>query len=146
MIAAMRAREELRLETLRMAKSAFKNKQIEKRAPLTDAEAQAVVTTLIKQRRESAEMFIKGNRPELAAKENKEIVLLEGYLPKEASAEDVAEIVRGVIAEMTAANGSRPAQKEMGVVMKAVQAKIAATGARADGKQVSEVVKRELAG
>jgi uncharacterized protein YqeY len=142
MIAAMKAHEELRLSTLRMVKSAFKNKEIEKRAPLTDAEAQAILQTLIKQRRESVEMFLKGGRQELADKEGQEI---EAYLPKVAGAEKIADYVAEAVAEITEANGGvKPGQKDMGQVMKTVQAKIAASGLRADGKQVSELVKAEL--
>jgi uncharacterized protein YqeY len=145
MVAAMKAREEARLSTLRLMKSGLKNKEIEKRAPLTDAEAQAAIQTMIKQRRESIEMFTKGNRPELAAKEQAEIGTLEAYLPKEAGPEQIVEFVETTVAEMAAASGTKPGQKDMGAVMKAVQAKIAASGQRADGKQVSELVKAELA-
>ena len=87
MVAAMRAREADRLSTLRMMKAAFKNKEIDQRAPLTDAQAAQVLTTLIKQRRDSIEQFTKGNRPELAAKEAAEIVVIEEYLPKAAGEE-----------------------------------------------------------
>jgi uncharacterized protein YqeY len=146
MIAAMKSREELRLSTLRMVKTAFKNKEIEKRAPLTDAEAQAILQTLIKQRRESVEMFVKGGRQELADKEAAEIAIIEAYQPRSASAEQIADFVADAVAEATEASGGvKPGQKEMGTVMKAVQAKIAASGLRADGKQVSELVKAELA-
>lgn len=146
MIAAMKSREELRLSTLRMMKSAFKNKEIEKRAPITDAEAQSILQTLIKQRRESVEMFVKGGRQELADKEALEIGMIEEYLPKPASAEQIADFVAEAVAEATEASGGvKPGQKEMGTVMKAAQAKIAAAGFRADGKQVSELVKAELA-
>jgi uncharacterized protein YqeY len=146
MVAAMKAQEADKLSTLRMMKTSFKMKEIEKRAPLTDAEAQAAIQTMIKQRRESIEMFTKGNRPELAAKEEAEIGTLEAYLPKEASAQAIADFVAEAIAELTAANGgTKPSPREMGGVMKAAQAKIAASGLRADGKQVSELVKAELA-
>jgi uncharacterized protein YqeY len=145
MVAAMKAQEADKLSTLRMVKTAFKMKEIEKRAPLTDAEAQSALQTMIKQRRESIDMFTKGNRPELAAKEEAEIGTLEAYLPKEAGADAIADFVAEAIAELTATNGSKPGQKEMGLVMKAAQAKIAASGLRADGKQVSELVRAELA-
>jgi uncharacterized protein YqeY len=144
MIAAMKAREPERLSTLRMVKTAFKNKEIEKRSPLTDAEALQVLTTLIKQRHESMEQFTKGNRPELAAKEAAEIVLIEAYMPKAAGEAEMRALVETTIAEL-AATGPRPTPKDMGTVMKAVQAKIQANGLRADGKQVSEIVKAELA-
>jgi len=139
-VAAMKAREAERLSTLRMVKTAFKNKEIEKREPLTDAEAQQILTTLIKQRRESVEQFTKGNRPELAAKEQAEIVLIEGYMPKAASEEDIKKLVDEALA------GQTFGPKEMGAAMKAVQAKIQASGLRADGRQVSEIVKAKLAG
>jgi uncharacterized protein YqeY len=144
MVAAMKSREEMRLSVLRMVKTAFKNKEIEKRQPLTDAEAQQVLTTMIKQRRESIDAFTKGNRPELADKEAEEIPILESYMPQAAEEDEIRELVTATIAEI-AANGARPTPKEMGTVIKAVQAKVAANGMRADGKQVSEIVKAELA-
>jgi uncharacterized protein YqeY len=139
MIAAMKSKEEERLSTLRMMKSAVKNKEIDKRAPLDDKEVLAVLSTMIKQRKDSSEQFTKGNRPELAAKEEREITLIESYMPKTASEEQVVETVKATIAEM----GS-PTMKDMGTVMKAVMAKFA--DVRVDGKVVSETVKRELAG
>jgi len=145
MIAAMKARAEAKLSTLRMVKTAFKMKEVEKRGPLTDAEAQAILQTQIKQRRESVEMFTKGGRQELADKEAAEITQLEAYLPKVATPEDIVEFVETAIAEAASATGTKPGQKEMGAVMKAVQAKIAAAGLRAEGKQVSELVRAELA-
>jgi len=144
MVAAMKSREADRLSTLRMMKSALKNKEIDKRAPLTDAEAGQVLITMVKQRRDSIEQFTKGNRMDLADKEAAEIPIIESYLPKSASEDDIRGIVEGVIAEMSA-TGSRPTARDMGSVMKAVQAKFQATGLRADGKQVSEQVKAALA-
>src|ERR1700761_7115798 len=87
-VAAMKAREQETLTTLRMVKSALKNKEIDKREALTDAEEQSILTTMLKQRRESIEQFNKGGRPELAAKEQVEIGLIEAYMPKAASEED----------------------------------------------------------
>ena len=139
--AAMKAREEQRLSTLRMVKSALQNRQIEKMAPLDDKECQAVLTTLIKQRKESVEQFTKGGRQEMANKEAAEIVLIETYLPKAAAEAEVVAGVRAVIAEM----GS-PSMKDMGTVMKNVMARFSGAGMRVDGKMVSEAVKRELAG
>ena len=136
---AMRARAELRLSTLRMMKTALKNKEVEKRAPLEDKEALAVLHTLIKQRRDSIEQFTKGNRPELAQKEAAEITIIEGYMPKAATEEEIAATVRDTIHEMGA-----PTVKDMGAVMKNTMAKFAAFGARVDGKVVSNIVKREL--
>jgi uncharacterized protein len=140
MIAAMKAHDAERTSTLRMVKAALKNKEIEKRASLTDAEAQQVFATMIKQRKDSIEQFQKGNRPELAAKEAREIAVIEGYLPKTLDEEAVKKIVE----ETLAAGSFGP--RDIGLAMKAVQAKIAETGARADGKQLSELVKARLAG
>ncbi|HUS18118.1 MAG TPA: GatB/YqeY domain-containing protein [Terriglobales bacterium] len=139
MIEAMRARDEFRLGTLRMMKSAVKSKEIDKRAPLEDAETLQILSTMIKQRKESIEQFTKGGRPELADKEAREIVLIETYMPQSASEDEVVAKVKATIAEM----GS-PTMKDMGTVMKNTMAKFA--GARVDGKMVSEAVKRELAG
>lgn len=144
MVAAMKSREELRLSVLRMVKTAFKNKEIEKREPLSDSEAQQVLTTMIKQRRESIDAFTKGNRPELAGKEASEIPILESYMPQAAGEDEIRSVVRATVREISDA-GKRPTVREMGSVMKAVQAKISAGGSRADGKQVSEIVKAELA-
>ena len=139
--AAMKAREEQRLSTLRMVKTALKNREIEKMAPLDDKESQAVLTTLIKQRKESVEQFTKGGRQEMADKEAAEIVLIESYLPKAAGEAEVVAGVRAVIAEMGA-----PTMKDMGTVMKNAMGRFSAAGMRVDGKMVSEAVKRELAG
>ena len=140
-VTAMKARDEHRLSTLRMVKSALKNREIEKMAPLDDKEAQQVLTTLIKQRKDSVEQFTKGGRQEMADKEAAEITLIETYMPKAASEDQVVAGVKAVIAEMGA-----PTMKEMGVVMKNVMARFAGAGIRVDGKQVSDAVKRELAG
>ena len=139
--AAMKAREEQRLSTLRMVKSALKNREIDKMAPLDEKESQAVLATLIKQRKDSVEQFTKGGRQEMADKEAAEIVLIESYLPKAAGDAEVLAGVKAVIAEM----GS-PAMKDMGTVMKNVMARFSGAGMRVDGKVVSEAVKRELAG
>jgi uncharacterized protein len=143
-VIAMKERAQARLAVLRMVKSAIKNKEIEKRSPLTDAEVLQTLTTLIKQRRDSVEAFTKGNRPELADKEAAEIKVIEGYMPQQADEAKVRSLVEATIAEMSSA-GKRPTPKEMGLVIKDVQAKIAATGLRAEGRQVSEIVKAELA-
>ncbi len=138
---AMRSRDELRLSTLRMAKSALTNKEKDKRAPLDDQEVLQVLSTLIKQRRDSIEQFQKGGRQEMADKEAAEIVLIEHYMPKAMGEEEIAAAVKATIAEMGA-----PTIKEMGTVMKNVMAKLQATGARVEGKMVSESVKKQLAG
>jgi uncharacterized protein len=139
--AAMKARAEQRLSTLRMVKTALKNREIEKMAPLDEKESQAVLTTLIKQRKESVEQFTKGGRQEMADKEAAEIIVIESYLPKAAGEDEVAAGVKATIAEI----GS-PTMKDMGAVMKNVMARFNGAGMRVDGKVVSEIVKRELAG
>jgi uncharacterized protein YqeY len=141
-VTAMKAREEQRLSTLRMVKSALKNKEVEKMAPLDDKESQQILSTLIKQRKDSIEQFTKGGRQEMADKEAEEIKIIETYLPKAAGDEEITAGVRAAIAEMT----SPPAMKDMGTVMKAAMARFAASGMRVDGKAVSEAVKKELAG
>jgi uncharacterized protein len=143
-VVAMKAKEEHRLTTLRMVKSSLRNKEIDKREKLTDAEEQQILTTLIKQRKESVESFTKGGRTELAEKEQAEIVMIEGYLPKAAPDDVIREVVLGAIDTLTK-DGARPGPKEMGTVMKVVQQRIMADGLRADGKLVSEIVKAELA-
>jgi uncharacterized protein YqeY len=143
-IVAMKAKDEHRLTTLRMVKSALRSKEIDKREPLTDAEQTAVLSTLLKQRRESVESFTKGDRPELAAKEQAEIAMIEAYMPQAAGEDQVRAIVQGAIATL-AESGQKPGPREMGAAMKLVQQRIQATGLRADGKLVSELVKAELA-
>jgi uncharacterized protein len=138
---AMKARDEQRLSCLRMVKTALKNREIEKMAPLDDKESQQVLSTLIKQRKDSVEQFTKGGRQEMADKEAAEIKLIETYMPKAAGEEEVVAGVRAVIAEM-----STPTMKDMGAVMKNVMARFGAAGMRVDGKVVSEAVKKELAG
>jgi len=138
---AMKTRDEQRLSTLRMVKAALQNRAIEKMAPLDDKESQAVLTTLIKQRKDSVEQFTKGGRQEMADKEASEIVMIEAYLPKAAGEAEVVAGVKAVIVEM----GS-PTMKDMGAVMKNVMARFAGAGMRVDGKLVSETVKKELAG
>src|ERR1700743_1043543 len=119
---AMRSRDELRLSTLRMVKSAISYKEVEKRAPLDDKETQQVLATLIKQRRDSIEQFTKGGRQELADKEAAEIKFIEDYLPKAAGEEEIVAGVRAAIAEMN----PPPAMKDMGSVMKNAMARFAA--------------------
>ena len=139
LVDALRKQEELRLSTLRMVKTALKNKEIDKRSALNEKEELQVFSTLIKQRKDSIEAFEKGNRPELARKEAEEIAIIEAYLPKAVGEQEVVTAVKATIAEM----GS-PTMKDMGTVMKNVMAKFA--GARVDGKLVSEAVKKELSG
>jgi len=139
MVAAMKAHDVERTQTLRMVKSALKNKSIEKRGDLTDAEAQAVFQTLINQRKDSIEQFLKGNRPELAAKEAREIVTIESYLPKAAGEEELKKMVDEALA------GGSFGPRDMGAAMKAVQARVQQAGLRADGRQLSEMVRARLA-
>ena len=122
-----------------MVKTALKNRQIDKMAPLDDKESQQILQTLIKQRKDSVEQFQKGGRQEMADKEAAEILLIEAYLPKAAGEEEIAAGVRAAIAEM----GS-PTMKDMGTVMKNAMARFNAAGLRVDGKLVSDLVKREL--
>ena len=145
--AAMKAHAEAKLTTLRMVKSALRSKEIDKREPLTDPEEQAVLTTLIKQRRDSAEQFTKGGRPELAEKERAEIGWIEMYLPEQAKEDAIRPIILGAIEHVKAGNGGqRPGPKDMGATMRVVQQRILASGLFVDTKTVSEIVKKELAG
>src|ERR1700712_5625434 len=121
-VVAMKAKDEHRLTTLRMVKSALRNKEIDKREPLTDAEESQILTTLIKQRKESVESFTKGDRPELAAKEQTEIGMIEAYLPQAAGEDEVRALVHGAVAHVADANGgTKPGPKDMGTVMKVAQ-------------------------
>jgi len=138
---AMKARAEVRLSTLRMVKAALMNRKIEKMAELDEKEAQQVLSTLIKQRRDSIEQFTKGGRKEMANKEAAEITVIETYLPKAASQGEIEAGVKAVIAAM----GS-PTMKDMGTVMKNAMAKFASQGIRVDGTVVREAVKTEIAG
>jgi hypothetical protein len=140
-VTAMKAKDEARLSCLRMVKSALQNRKIEKMAELDDKESQAVLATLIKQRKDSVEQFTKGGRQEMADKEAAEITLIETYLPKSAGEAEVVAGVKATIAEMGA-----PTMKEMGTVMKNAMARFNAASVRVEGKMVSEIVKRELAG
>jgi uncharacterized protein YqeY len=139
--AAMKAQDAPRLSALRMAKSALKNKEIEKRAPLDDAEAVKVLQALVKQREDSIEQFRKAGREELAQKEEGERQVLSAYLPQEVSDAEIAAAVDKAVAETQAASA-----KDMGKVMKVALAALAATGKPADGKKVNEAVRRRLAG
>ncbi len=135
---AMRAKNATRLGVLRGLKSALKYSAIEKAdAGLDDAAATQVIRKQVKQRQDSIESFEKGGRPELAAKENEELEILNAYLPKGLSAEELSAMVRETIAEVGATS-----KAQMGAVMKALQAKVAG---RADGKTLSTEVQRQLA-
>jgi hypothetical protein len=144
-VTAMKSREEHRVTTLRMVKSALRSKEIDKREPLTDAEQVAILSTLVKQRRESVESFTKGGRPELAAKEQAEIEMIEGYMPQAAGEDQIRAVVETAIAHLAASGGGKPGLRDMGAAMKIVQQRILADGLRADGKLVADMVKAELA-
>ena len=143
-ISAMKARETLRLETLRMVKSILKSREIEKREPLTDAEEIQAMQTMLKQRKDAAEQFTQGDRPELAAKELEEFAMIQAYLPQTASDEEVRKVVQGAIAHL-AVGGTKPGPKDMGPAMRIVQQRILADGLHADNKTVSTILKEELA-
>ncbi|MGB0063740.1 MAG: GatB/YqeY domain-containing protein [Terracidiphilus sp.] len=152
-VAAMKAHDVERTGTLRLIKSALMNKAIEKRgtqkqidAALTQAESEQVLATMIKQRRDSIEQFTNGGRPDLAAKEAAEIVVIEEFLPKALDEAGLAKLVAEALTELEVSLGHKPTVKDMGPSMKAVQAKIQATGVRAEGRLVSELVKKSLAG
>ncbi len=145
-VAAMKAKEAETLTTLRMVKSALKNREIEKREALTEAEEQAVLTTMIKQRKDSSEQFRQGGRPELAMKEDGEIVLIEAYMPQAASEEDIRAIIHGAVEHLKKDNGGiAPGPKDIGPAMRVVKQRLLASGIRADGAKVSEILKAELA-
>lgn len=135
--AAMKAREPLRLSVLRMMKSAVKLKETDVRAELEDAQVIQVLSTLIKQRKDSIEQFTAGGRPELAEKEAAEIKIIEEYLPAAVSNEDIEKVVDEVIRETGAAS-----PKDVGAVMKQCMARF--SGRLVDGKTVSAAVRRRL--
>jgi len=145
-VAAMKAHDSVRTTTLRLIKNALKNKAIEQRAPLTPAQSEQTLATMVKQRRDSIEQYTKGNRPELAAIEAAEIVVIEEFLPKALDEAGLRKLVAEAVAEVAGAIGRKPSPKEMGQVIKAVQAKLQAAGLRAEGRAISELVKAELAG
>lgn len=135
--AAMLAKDAEKLSALRMLKSAIGYAQIERKTEnLSEADFVAVVQKEVKKRRDASEQFEQGGRPELAAKERREITVLEGYLPPPLTAAELEEMVKATIQELGASS-----KKEMGPVIKAVQAKAAG---RADGKSISGVVGRLL--
>jgi uncharacterized protein YqeY len=136
--ASMKAQDTLRTSTLRMAKAALQNREIEKGGELDDEEMTRLLRSLVKQRRDSVEQYEKGGRQELADKEKAEIEIIESYLPQAASHDEIEAAVTAAIAETGAAS-----MKDMGKVMKAAQATLA--GKNADGRILSEVVKTKLA-
>jgi uncharacterized protein YqeY len=134
---AMRSKNQLRLDVLRMMKSAVKLKEVEKMKALEEAEVIAVLNTLVKQRKDSIEQFRKGGREELAQKEEAEIKIIEEYLPAAASEDDIRQAVAEAVQETGASS-----MKDMGKVMKAALARLA--GKSADGARVSQIVKEKL--
>ena len=136
---AMRARDQARLAPLRMAKAAMMNREVEKGGPLDEKEAEQVIASLIKQRRDSVEQFTRGGRDDLVAREAAEIGVLEAYLPPPVDAASLEQAVDAAIAE-TGASGAR----DLGRVMKAVMAKLA--GQTVDGRAINELVRRRLGG
>ncbi|OLC82091.1 MAG: glutamyl-tRNA amidotransferase [Nitrospirae bacterium 13_1_40CM_3_62_11] len=134
---AMKAKDQLRMDVIRMIKAAVLNKGFELKKSLDDVELSRVMTTLVKQRREAVEEYQKAKRDDLAGKELKEIAIIEAYLPKPLSPEELTHVVEAVIRESGAAT-----LRDMGNVMKAVMARLA--GQAVDGKQVSELVRSRL--
>jgi uncharacterized protein YqeY len=139
--AAMKARDAARTSTLRMAKAAIMNKEIDKKGALDDGEALRVLQGLVKQREDAADQYTKANRPELADKEQGEIAVLKAYLPAEVTDAEVAAAVEQAVAETGASS-----LKDMGKAMKAALATLAASGKAVDGKRVNEAVKKKLGG
>jgi uncharacterized protein len=139
--AAMKARDAARTSTLRMAKAAFMNKEIDKKSALDDGEALRVLQALVKQREDAAEQYAKASRPELAEKEQAEIAVLKAYLPAEVTDAEVAAAVDKALAETGASS-----LKDMGKAMKAALSALAASGKAVDGKRVNEAVKKKLGG
>jgi uncharacterized protein YqeY len=137
MVTAMKAKDEARLGTLRMMKTALKKHEVDSMKPLDEPTEMQILSMLIKQRREAADMFRKGGREELATKEESELAMIETYLPAAPSEEELDRAVSEAIAESGATSA-----KDMGKVMKAAQAKLA--GKRVDGKVLSERVKSRL--
>lgn len=136
---AMRAKDQARLAPLRMAKAALMNREVEKGRALDEPEAQQVIASLIKQRRDSIEQFTKGGRDDLASRETAEIVALETYLPPPVDTAEVEREIDAAIAEAGAVTA-----KDMGRVMKAVMSRLA--GRTVDGRTVSELVRKKLGG
>lgn len=134
---AMKSRDQLRMDVIRMIKAAVLNKEVELKRDLDDAEMSRVMTTLVKQRRESVEQFEKAQRAELAEKERREIEIIEAYLPKPLTHQELEALVASVISETGASS-----MKDMGQIMKAVMARVA--GQPLNGKQVSDLVKSKL--
>ncbi len=139
MAEAMKARQEDRLSALRMLKAALKKLEVDSMKPLDEKTELQVLNTLIKQRREAADMFRKGGRAELAEKEEAELRLIEAYMPAAASDQEIEAAIAAALAETGVTSA-----KQMGAVMKAVQTRLA--GKRVDGKMLSDKVRGRLVG
>ena len=139
MTAAMKAKDAARTSTLRMLKAAITNREKEGGAETTDEDVLKLLRSQLKQRRDSVEQYQKAGRQDLVDKETAEIAIIESYLPQAASAEEIEAAVAAAIAETGATS-----MKDMGAVMKAVMPKLASKNA--DGRTVSETVKKKLAG
>jgi len=137
MVAAMKGREEARLDGLRMIKTALKKHEIDAMKPLDEATELQILQMLVKQRREAADMFRKGGRPELADKEEAELKQIESYMPAAPTDDEIDAAIAAALAETGATTA-----KQMGAVMKAAQAKLA--GKRVDGKALSDRVRARL--
>jgi len=137
MVAAMRAKEELKLNAIRMIKTALKKHEVDSMKPLDEATELQILSMLIKQRREAADMYRKGDRIEAAEKEEAELKLIESYMPSAPSDQEIEDAIAQALAETGATT-----QKQMGLVMKAAQAKLA--GKRVDGRALSEKVRARL--
>jgi hypothetical protein len=137
MVAAMRSKEEMKLNAIRMIKTALKKHEVDSMKPLDEATEMQILGTLIKQRREAADMFRKGDRAELADKEEAELKLIESYMPAAPGDQEIHDAITAALSETGATSA-----KQMGLVMKAAQAKLA--GKRVDGKALSEKVRARL--
>jgi hypothetical protein len=137
MVAAMRAKDQARLNAIRMIKAALKKHEVDSMKPLDEPTELQVLGTLVKQRREAADMFRKGGRAELADKEDDELKLIESYMPAAPSDQEIDDAIAAALAE-TGVNSA----KQMGLVMKAAQSKLA--GKRVDGKALSDKVRARL--
>lgn len=133
---AMKAKDSLRLNAIRLIRTAIKNREIDERRELNDQEVIGVLSTLVKQRKESAQVYREGGRPELAEKEEQELAIIQEFLPTQLGEEEIRVIIEAAVSETGAAS-----MKDMGKVMKVVSGK---TLGRADGRLVSELVKARL--
>jgi uncharacterized protein len=146
MVAAMKAKESFRLTTIRLIRTAVKNKEVEKRVTsIPDADIQAILSTMVKQRRDSIEAFTKGDRPALAQAEAAEITILEEYMPREIDEAGLKTLAEKAVSDFEKDNSRVATPKDMGAVMKLVQAELVSNSLRADGRALSTIVKEILA-